>query len=304
MHIVRRPRRVRDPAHPHPRARPRRAPPALARLLLWSLGMPLHVARPQLFPDDTNPLPAPGSPEQAALLDDELEVGTERYLDFLSQLSDVTDNIYPELVAACRNAVAQAMPGRALRVLDLCAGVGVVTLHLVQADLPIERVTLADLSPTLLDRAQAILGRRLGAALPPIDTAQLDVLADALADRAGGPFDLVVTCNAFQHFPRAQQAALFRQIAGVLAPSGVFVFASHFKLLRPQWKQFLVDGYQRRLRQHGAPEPVVANAGVHVHRFHNYVNLREGYEWLEAAGFGFYECVFRKDEVAILVAVK
>jgi SAM-dependent methyltransferase len=266
--------------------------------------MPLHVARPQLFPDDTNPLPQAGSPEQAALLDDELEVGHEGYLEFLSQLSDVTDNIYPELVAACRNAVAQALPGRALRVLDLCAGVGVVTLHLVQADLPIERVTLADVSPTLLDRARAILGKRLGAALPPIDTAQLDVLVDDLPDRVGGPFDLIVTCNAFQHFPRERQAELIAQIAQLLTPSGVFVFESHFKLMRPHWKQFLVDSYQRRLRERGAPPALVDDAADHVNRFHNYVNLREGYEWLEAAGFGFYECVFRKDEVAILAAVR
>lgn len=74
--------------------------------------------------------------------------------------------------------------------------------------------------------------------------------------------------------------------------------------MRPHWKQFLVDSYQRRLRQHGAPEQLVADAAEHIHRFHNYVNLREGYEWLEAAGFGFYDCVFRKDEVAILAAVK
>lgn len=266
--------------------------------------MPLHVSRPQLFPDDTNPLPMAGSPEQAALLDDELAVGNEGYLEFLSSLSDVTDNIYPELASACRNAVAQAMPGRALRVLDLCAGVGVVTLHLVQADLPIERVTLADVSPILLERARAILGKRLGAATPPIETALLDVLVDELPARVGGPFDLIVTCNAFQHFPRERQAALVAQIAGLLAPSGVFVFASHFKLLRPHWKQYLVDSYQRRLRDRGAPPAVVDNAGDHVNRFHNYVNLREGYEWLEAAGFGFYECVFRKDEVAILAAVR
>ena len=266
--------------------------------------MPLHVTRPQLFPDDTNPLPMAGSPEQAALLDDELEVGNEGYLEFLSQLSDVTDNIYPELVAACRNAIAQAIPGRPLRVLDLCAGVGVVTLNLVQADLPIERITLADVSSTLLDRARAILSKRLGAALPPIDTAQLDVLVDDLPDKISGPFDLIVTCNAFQHFPRERQAALIGQIAELLAPSGVFVFESHYKLLRPHWKQYLVDSYQRRLRDRGAPPALVGDAADHVNRFHNYVNLREGYEWLEAAGFGFYECVFRKDEVAILAAVK
>jgi SAM-dependent methyltransferase len=266
--------------------------------------MPLHITRPELFPDDVNPLPMSGSAEQAALLDDELELGTESYLERLQQLSDVTDNIYPELVSAVRNAVAAALPGRRLRVLDLCCGVGVVTLKLVEADLPIERVTLADLSPELMKRAQALLGKRLGKALPPLDTVQLDLLVDDLTAKLSGEYDLVVTCNAFQHFPRERQAALFRQIQRVLAPSGVFVFESHFKLIRPDWKKFLVDSYQAKLRANAAPEQFVADAADHINYFHNYVNLRDAYEWLEGAEFGFYECVFRKDEIGIFAAVK
>jgi SAM-dependent methyltransferase len=267
--------------------------------------MPLRVTRPQLFPDDTNPLPAAGSAEQAALLDDELEIGNEGYLERLRQLSDVTDNIYPELLAAIRNTVAQALPGQRLRVLDLCSGVGVVSLQMIEADLPIDHLTLADLSPELMRRAQDILEKRLGAArMPPHATVQLDLLVDDLRQRGGAPYDLVVTCNAFQHFPRERQQELFRQIHDVLGPSGVFVFESHFKPVRPHWKQHLVDEYQAKLRRSGAPEQFVQDAADHVNNFHNYVNLREAYEWLEAAEFGFYECVFRKDEVGILVAVK
>jgi SAM-dependent methyltransferase len=267
--------------------------------------MPLHVSRPELFPDDTNPLPASGSVEQAALLDDELELGTEHYLERLEQLSDITNDIYPALTAACLNTVAEVMPNRPLRVLDLCCGVGVVTLKLLEAGLPIERVTLADLSPELMRRAEVLLARRLGAGrMPPLDTVQLDLLVDDLGERTPGTYDLVVTCNAFQHFPRQRQAELFRQIHGILGPSGVFVFESHFKLVRPRWKQYLVEEYQGRLRRHGAPEQFVSDAADHIHRFHNYVNLRDAYEWLEAAEFCFYECVFRKDEIGIFAAVK
>ena len=154
-------------------------------------------------------------------------------------------------------------------------------------------------------RARLLLDRRLGAAcIPPLDIVQLDLLVDDLRERTPGKYDLVVTCNAFQHFPRERQAELFRQIHGVLGPSGVFVFESHFKLVRPRWKQHLVDEYQGRLRRHGAPEQFVSAAADHIHRFHNYVNLRDAYEWLEAAEFSFYECVFRKDEIGIFVAVQ
>jgi SAM-dependent methyltransferase len=265
--------------------------------------VPLRITRPDLFPDDTNPLPSSGSKEQELLLADELDFGTETYLERLQQLSDVTDNIYPELVATCRNVTAAALPGRPLRVLDLCSGVGVVTMELVRGDLPIERVTLADLSPELLRRAVAILGKRLPR-LPALDTAQVDLLADELAARVTGPFDLVVTCNAFQHFPRERQAALFRQIHELLAPSGVFVFESHFKQLRPNWKQAMMAEYQAKLRRAGAPDAAIQNATDHIMGFHNYIDLRDAYNWLEAARFGVYECTFRKDEIGIFAAVK
>jgi SAM-dependent methyltransferase len=265
--------------------------------------VPLRVTRPELFPDDTNPLPTSGSPEQAALLADEHELGNEAYLERLTQFSETTGELYRELVASCRDVLAQTLPGRPARVLDLCCGIGVVTLKLVESELPIDRVTLADLSPEMLRRATAILGRRLGARLPALETVQLDVLVDDLPARLAGPFELVVICDSFQHFPRARQAELLRQIRGLLVPSGVLVFQSHFKPLRPRWKAGLIDEYQARLRDHGAPERFVANVADHVNRFHNYVDLRTAYEWLEAAEFGFYDCVYRKGEIGILAAV-
>ena len=267
--------------------------------------MPLSLRRTELFPDDTNALPTAGSAAQDALLADELEIGNERYLEQLQQFSHVTDNIYPELVAACRNVLAVAQPGRTLRVLDLCSGVGVVSLELIRADVSIEELTLADLSPELMKRAVEILTRRGAAArVRQLDMVQVDLLVEDLRHRVPGPFDLVVTCNAFQHFPRERQAALFQQIHDILAPSGVFVFESHFKLLRPDWKQHIVAEFQARLRQHGAPEPFVEKAAVHINEFHHYANLVDGYNWLEAAGFGFYDCVFRQDVIGIFAAVK
>lgn len=265
--------------------------------------MPLHFERPQLFPDDTNPLPAPGSREQHALIEDELEIGNETYLERLQQFSTVTDNIYPELVNACRDVVAQVMPGRPLRFLDLCSGIGLVSLRLLEAGLPISSISLVDISDELMDRAQRILrSKRPG--LPPLSRHQADLLVGDLAELVEGKFDLIVTCNAFQHFPKERQAALFRQIRGLLSDNGVFVFSSHFKRLRPDWKERMIAEYQERMRTFGAPEAAVAGAALHISQFHNYANLIDAYNWMEAAEFSFYECVFRKDEVAVLAAVK
>jgi SAM-dependent methyltransferase len=267
--------------------------------------MPLHYSNPQLFPDDTNPLPTSGSKEQQALLEDELEIATEAYFQRLQQFSEVTDNIFPELMSACRNVVAQALPGKKLRVLDLCSGIGIVSLELLKADFPIERITMADMSPEILGRAAALLEKRHGAEVGKrLRTVVTDLLVHDLRETLAEEYDLIVTCNAFQHFPRERQAELFKQIRDMLAPNGVFVFESHFKLLRPNWKQYLVHEYQTRMRQQGAPEEFVLKAAEHINGFHNYVNLSDAYNWLEAAEFGYYECVFRKDEIGILAAVR
>lgn len=264
--------------------------------------MPLILPRPELFPDDTNPLPTSGSAEQHALLRDELEIGNEAYLERLQQFSEVTDSIYPALVEACRDAVAQVNPNRELRVMDLCSGIGLVSLLLLQAELPIASLALVDLSPELMARAQTILRARLGQ-LPPLSTHQADLLVGDLPTTVEGRFDVVATCNAFQHFPKARQAELFRQVRACLDERGVFVFASHFKRLRPAWKERMIAEYQARMRAMGAPEDAIAGAAIHIHQFHNYANLGDAYNWFEAAEFSFYECVFRKDEVAVFVAV-
>jgi SAM-dependent methyltransferase len=266
--------------------------------------MPLRYTRTDLFPDDTNALPTANSREQAALLQDELDIANEDYFERLQQFSDVTDNIYPELMTATRNVVAEALPGRPLRVLDLCSGVGIVSIELIKADVNVRSLTLADMSGEILDRATRLLTKKFGSALPTIDTVVTDLLIDDLRVKARGPYDLVITCNAFQHFPRERQAELFAQIQDILTPSGVFIFESHFKLLRPRWKESLVLEYQAKLRRSGAPAAFLQTAADHIQQFHNYVNLADAYNWFEAAGFSFFECAFRKDEIGIFAAVR
>lgn len=266
--------------------------------------MPISITRTDLFPDDTNSLPTAGSVEQAALVDDELEIATEAYFERLQQFSEVTDNIYPALMSTCRNVLAEVAPNRPLRVLDLCSGIGIVSLQLIAADFPVAELTLADLSPVILGRARELLAKRHPGYPAKVTTVALDLLADDLREKCAGPYDLVVTCNAFQHFPRERQAALFAQIRDVLAPNGVFVFESHFKPLRPNWKRDMIQSYQVRAKSQGAPEAFLSEISDHIENFHNYVNLHEVYNWYEAAQFGYFECVFRQDEIGIFAGVR
>lgn len=268
--------------------------------------MPITLSRHDLFPDDDNALPAAGSAEQKRLLDDEHEVGTEAYLQFLESLSDVTDDIYPELIGNCVNVLAEVQPQKKpLRVMDLCSGIGLVSLKLLERDVEIEELTLVDLSPLLLERALPILRKSPHFhKVKRVRTVQLDLLRDDLDRFADGSFDVVLTCNAFQHFPRQRQRELFARIARLLDGNGVFMFGSHFKPLRPDWKEFVIADMQQMMRKQGAPAAAIENARAHVTKYHNYLNVADVYNWMEAAGFGYFDCVFRRFIIGIFAAVK
>jgi SAM-dependent methyltransferase len=267
--------------------------------------MPITYRRTDLFPDDTNALPMAGSAEQGLLLADEHEIGNADYLKSLEKLSDVTDAIYPELIGSCVNVLKTLGKTRRLRVMDLCSGVGLVSMKLLEQDLEIEELTLVDLSPLLLERAIELLRKSPNRhKVRTIKAVQLDLLVDNLDRFDPDSFDLVVTCNAFQHFPRERQAHLFAHIHRVLDADSVFVFGSHFKLMRPAWKDFVIDDMLASLRKHGAPEATVENARHHVAHYHNYLNVADVYNWLEGAGFGYFDCVFRQFIIGIFAAVK
>lgn len=77
--------------------------------------------------------------------------------------------------------------------MDLGCGTGFNLARLQGLDLPFRTSTGVDLSADMLARARAKFAQ-----FPNIEFRQLDLLADPLPE---GPFDLVVSTNAFEHLP-------------------------------------------------------------------------------------------------------
>jgi SAM-dependent methyltransferase len=82
----------------------------------------------------------------------------------------------------------------------------------------LKRVTLLDASAEMLHEARRRLGDAgLGARAGFVQT-------DAFQLPVGRPFDLVYTFRLIRHFERPDRLRLYRQISGVLKPSGWLVF--------------------------------------------------------------------------------
>ena len=106
--------------------------------------------------------------------------------------------IHPEAFAAFDQALRDHLSDGG-RVLDLGCGTGANLARLLSLGLPFGSYTGVDLSPDMLRRARAKFGQ-----FPNVEFRELDLLADPLPE---GPFDLVVSTNAFEHLPDASEVA-------------------------------------------------------------------------------------------------
>ena len=116
---------------------------------------------------------------------------------------------YPDLQDETAKATAGA---RVSTILELGIGTGETAKRVLAAH-PAARLTAIDSSPEMVERARA--------AVPQADL-RVARLEDPLPD---GPFDLVVSALAVHHLDGPGKGDLFRRVAAVLEPGGVFVLA-------------------------------------------------------------------------------
>jgi tRNA (cmo5U34)-methyltransferase len=116
---------------------------------------------------------------------------------------------YPDLQDETANATADAPVST---ILELGIGTGETAKRVLAAH-PAARLTAIDSSPEMVERARA--------AVPQADL-RVARLEDPLPD---GPFDLVVSALAVHHLDGPGKSDLFRRVAAVLEPGGLFVLA-------------------------------------------------------------------------------
>jgi 2-polyprenyl-3-methyl-5-hydroxy-6-metoxy-1,4-benzoquinol methylase len=124
-------------------------------------------------------------------------------------------------------AAATFVADRAIKVLDVGGGYGVVTEEVLRA-FPQAVVTLQDYSQPMLDRARerlALYGARVNYAIG-------DLRDQSWTQGIGAPFDLAASAIAIHNLrDRGQIAACYRATASILKPEGVFLDYDLFELI-------------------------------------------------------------------------
>jgi tRNA (cmo5U34)-methyltransferase len=125
--------------------------------------------------------------------------------------------------------VAEATRGlRVQSILELGIGTGETTRR-VLAHHPAARLTAIDSSAAMLERARS--------AFPDADL-RLSALEEALPE---GPFDLVFSALAVHHLDGSGKRDLFRRVADVLVPNGLFVLGDVVVPEREEDAQIPID---------------------------------------------------------------
>jgi tRNA (cmo5U34)-methyltransferase len=173
--------------------------------------------------------------------------------------------------------VLEAMPDRVDAVLDLGCGDGRLLALVLGARPAATRGVALDVSPPMLERARARF-----AGDPRVRVAAHD-LRDPMPDH--GPYDVVVSGFAIHHLPHERKRSLFAEVAGALAPGGVFVNLEVVQCATPE----LHAEFEARIgRPGGDPEDVLAG-------------VEEQLGWMRAAGLQHVDCQWRWRGFAVLV---
>jgi tRNA (cmo5U34)-methyltransferase len=146
----------------------------------------------------------------------------DTYLELMSAEIPAFAEFQEQTAAATEGVDVGAM-------LELGIGTG-ETARRVRAVHPDARLTAIDSSAEMLERARSEF---------PGGDLRIARLEDALPD---GPFDLVYSALAVHHLDGAGKRDLFRRVAAVLRPGGVFVLADVVVPDNPEDQQTPIDG--------------------------------------------------------------
>jgi len=202
------------------------------------------------------------------------------------------------------------------RILDLCAGPGSLSARLLER-LPEASVVAIDFDPAHIELGRRLLGER-------VDWYELDLRRPRWDEQfAADSFDAVVSATAIHWFTAEEIVSLYRSLARLLAPHGLFANADHMPIgtsrleaisedLLQRWQDEQLAGaedyarYREALRTEPALSAQVETGDKLLGERHPGSTLPIGFHTaaLRVAGFAEAGEVWRHLSDAVLVALR
>ncbi|PZF98490.1 class I SAM-dependent methyltransferase [Micromonospora endophytica] len=200
------------------------------------------------------------------------------------------DGFYGTAVEVAEPPLRAALAaGRTPDLLDLGAGTGLLSSLLATA-VPEARLTLVDAAPKML----AVAAERLTAR----DVAHRVVVADLADPLPAGRYDAVVSALAIHHLDDAGKRELYRRVAGVLRPGGVFVNAEQVAGPTPELDRRYHQVWLAQVAALGSDAAEIAAAEQRM-SYDRPAPVAEQCRWLTEAGLVEVDCFFKAWRFAV-----
>lgn len=166
---------------------------------------------------------------------------------------------------------------RELRVLDLGAGTGLLTIH-AAAHYPMGQFFLVDVSQEMLGIAEERLKKTENPGKFSFQV--MDIAKEPLR----GHYDLVMSSLAIHHLDSNQKQELFEKIYSVLEPGGIFINADQILGENEMSEKKFKRVWLEQVRKNGATEETITNALERMEE-DQMSTLSDQLMWLEKAQF-------------------
>jgi tRNA (cmo5U34)-methyltransferase len=201
---------------------------------------------------------------------------------------------YDDLFGTARKLISFA-PSRPIDVLDLGAGTGLFSKHVLEK-YPQARFVLFDAADKMLEAARE---RFHGCAR------QFEyVVGDYRTLNVTREFDLVISSLSIHHLTDDEKRALFRSIHGILRTPGLFLNIDQIRgetdYLRDMYWNFWL-GQVRRLE---SSEQRIQESMQRRVTYDRDASLADQLQWLREAGFVNVDCVYKHHFVGVFHAMK
>jgi tRNA (cmo5U34)-methyltransferase len=213
----------------------------------------------------------------------------DRYEDLVRRVIPCYEE-QPEMIA---EAIREACPWGAVRILELGAGTGSLARFLLDR-FPAAQLTAVDVSPAMLAECRRILAA-YG------DRARV-VEADLASADLGSGYDAIASRLAIHHLDDSRKAELFRRAFAALVPGGLLVNSDMVTGETEAERAALLDEWREYMRGRGDDPAAWEQWLAGDDDFP--VTERAQTTWLEAAGFAGVRVVWRMAGFAVVQAVK
>lgn len=186
-------------------------------------------------------------------------------------------------------------PGAPIRVLDLGAGTGLFSKH-VLGKYPKANFVLYDLAEKMLGVARMRFGN---------NAEQFQyIVGDYRRIEGAQGYNLVISSLSIHHLEDQEKRELFGRIYSMLRSGGVFLNVDQIRGETPNLREVYWNHWLSQVRRAGFSEARIQESINRRIPYDRDALWNDQLKWLQDAGFGNVDCVYKNFFVGVFLAIK